>query len=310
MQQTQNVPKPAQATAPINWTSTSQLKELAKELYREFSRDKVTTLAAAFAYHTVFAIPALLILLVLGAAWVNKATDIEVVNRLRTLIAEQAPANTQALLTDLVDNAIAQVGGGAISVGLILTAVLALWSGSNAIGSTIESFNLAYGVEEKRPFLKKKLTVLGLTLLLVVFVNVAFALLVFGRRIGAWIADWVGAGSAFDVIWNVLRWPIAIALIAVFLAILYYVGPNIEQSFRWISPGSIIATVLWLIATAGLGIYLRFSDPGSAYGAVGSLLVLLFFLYVTGIVFILGAELNALLGKREDPEVRKDVMRQ
>jgi membrane protein len=91
------------------------------------------------------------------------------------------------------------------------------------------------------------------------------------------------------------------------LAILYYAGPNIEQSFRWVSPGSVLATILWLVATAGFGLYLNVSNPGSAYGAVGSVLVLLFFLYVTGIIFLLGAELNAVLGKRYDPETVQDL---
>jgi membrane protein len=81
----------------------------------------------------------------------------------------------------------------------------------------------------------------------------------------------------------------------------------VEQSFRWISPGSVLATVLWLAATAAVGIYLTFSNPGSAYGVVGSVLVLLFFLYITGIVFLLGVELNALLGKRYDPKTIRDL---
>jgi len=297
-------------TAPpeqMNWRSTDEVKVLGKELYGEVGKDKVTTLAAAFAYFTVFAIPALIILSVTIAAWINKATDVQVTENLREYIAEQAPASTQDLLNSIVDNAIAKVGGGA-SFGAILAALLALWAGSAAVGALIESFNVAYGVEEdSRSFLKKKGVTIGLTLLLALFVNVAFVLLVFGRRIGEWIADKAGLGTAFNVTWNMLRWPISIAAIAVILAVLYYAGPDVEQSFRWISPGSIFATVLWLIATALVGIYLTFSNPGSAYGVVGSVLVLLFFLYVTGIVFILGAELNAVLARRYDPKTIQDL---
>ena len=107
--------------------------------------------------------------------------------------------------------------------------------------------------------------------------------------------------------WNLARWPLAIASIVFILAVLYYAGPNIEQSFRWISPGSVLATALWLIATGGFGIYLQFSNPGSAYGVLGSVLVLMFYLYVTGIIFLLGAELNALIGRRYDPETVEDL---
>jgi membrane protein len=291
---------------PIDWRSTDDVKDLGKEVYGEVNQDKVTSLAAAFAYFTVFAIPALIILSVTIAAWINKATDVQVTENLREYINEQAPASTKDLLNNIVDNAVAKVGGGT-SFAAIVAVLIALWAGSAAVGALIESFNTAYGVEDSRPFLRKKGVTIGLTLLLAVFVNVAFVLLVFGRRIGEWIAEKAGLGTAFDVTWNLLRWPVAIAAIAVILAVLYYAGPDVEQSFRWISPGTVLATVLWLIATALVGIYVTFSNPGSAYGVVGSVLVLLFFLYVTGIVFILGAELNAVLARRYDPKTVRDL---
>lgn len=297
----------ADGREPMNWRSPAAVTTVGKELYTEVTEDKLTTLAAAFAYHTVFAIPALLILTVTIAALVNQATDIQVAEHLRDLIRDRAPATTQELLNSIVDNAIAKVGGGGASFGLLLTALLALWSGSNAVGALIDSFNRAYDVEEGRPFLKKKLLTLGLTLGLALFVNLAFVLLVFGQRIGHWIAEQASLGSAFDLLWNLLRWPVGIAVVALMLAVLYYAGPNVEQSFRWSSPGSILATVLWLLATVGFRLYLLVSNPGSAYGLVGSVLVLLFFLYVMGIVFLLGAELNALLGQRYDPKTIRDL---
>lgn len=295
------------APQPINWRSPADVKRVGKELYAEFKRDNVTSLAAAFAYHTVFAIPALLILTVTVAALVNLTTNVDVTGNLKDLIAERAPGNTRQLLNDIVDNAIAKTSSGGATLGVAASALLALWSGSNAVAALIDAFNRAYGVQESRSWLRKKGLTIGLTLVLALFINFAFALLVFGQRIGSWIADKAGLGSVFDVAWNLARWPAAIAAIAVVLAVLYYAGPNVEQSYRWVSPGSILGTVLWLLATAGFGIYLRFSDPGSAYPVVGSVLVLLFFLYVTGIVFLLGAELNALIGKRYDPATIADL---
>jgi membrane protein len=291
----------------LNWKSKDDVTVLGKELIEDFKKDRVTTLAAAFAYHTVFAIPALLILTLSLAALLESVTSVRVTENLREMIQDRAPADTKELLNSIVDNAIAQVSGGGASLGVLLTALLALWSGSNAVNALVESFNLAYGVEEGRPFVRKKLLVLGLTLLLALMINLSFVLLVYGERIGSWIADKAGLGSAFDVTWNIARWPLAIVAISFILAVLYYAGPNIEQSFRWISPGSVLATVLWLVATAGFGLYLRFSNPGSAYGVLGSVLVLLFYLYVTGIIFLIGAELNALLGRRYDPETVEDL---
>jgi membrane protein len=291
----------------VNWRSKEEVTGLGKELYQNFKEDRVTSLAAAFAYHTVFAIPALLILTLSIAAFVERVSSAQVTERLRELIQDRAPAETKDLLNSVVDSAIAQVGGGGASLGILVTVVLALWSGSNAVNALVESFNLAYDVEEGRPFVRKKLVVLGLTLLLALMINLSFVLLVFGERIGSWIADRAGFGSAFDVTWNLARWPLAVAAITFILAVLYYAGPNVEQSFQWISPGSVLATVLWLVATGGFGLYLQFSNPGSAYGALGSVLVLLFYLYVTGIVFLIGAELNALIGRRYDPETIEDL---
>ncbi len=282
---------------------------LGKRLFAEFQKDKVTTLAAAVAYHTVFALPAVIILVVMAAAVVNKATDVAVTDNLQRLINDHAPESTRQLLTEQVNSAIANVDGGGLSIGILVTAVIALWSGSNAVSSLLEAFNLTYGVAETRSFIRRKLTTLGLTLLLAFSINLAFALLVFGERIGSWLADRIGAGGAFDLLWNLGRWPVAVIAVAVFLALLYYLGPNVEQSFRWVSAGSLLATVLWLIATAGFGLYLRFSNPATAYGVVGSVLVLLFFLYITAIIFILGAELNALLEKTFDDETIDDLGR-
>lgn len=286
-------------TRIVDWRSPAELKTLGKDFYRRFGKDKITTLAAAFAYNTVFAIPSLIILTITLAAVMQRATSVDVVGQLRDLINQRAPAELQPILTSIIDNAVAKTSGSAASIGLIVTAILALWSGSAAIGTLIDAFNRAYGVEETRKRFRLKGRILGLTLLLALFVNLAFVLLVFGQRIGAWIAGKAGLGSVFNWVWNVGRWPVSIIAIAAILSILYSSGPNIDQAFHRVLPGTALATVLWLIATGGFSLYLSISNPGSAYGALGSILVLLFFLYVTGVIFLLGAELNALILKRE-----------
>lgn len=292
---------------PVDWRSAADLKTLGKDVIHRYGRDNVATLAQAFAYNTVFAIPSLIILTITLAAIMQRATSVDVVGQLSDLINRRAPAEIQPILTSIIDNAVAKTSGGAASIGLIVTALLALWSGSSAVGTLIDAFNRAYEVDETRQRFRLKARTLGLTLLLALFVNLAFVLLVFGQRIGDWIARKAGLGGAFTWVWNISRWPAAIIAIGVILAALYSFGPNVDQSFRWVSPGSVLATILWLIATGGFSLYLSISNPGSAYGALGSVLVLLFFLYVTGIIFLLGAELNALVSTRLDPETKQDV---
>jgi membrane protein len=280
-----------------------------KALYAKFKENNTTTLAAAFSYHTVFSIPALLILTISIAAVLERATSINISGPLRDLIRDRAPEDTKELLNSIVDKAVAKVGAGGASFGLIVTALLALWSGSNAVSTLISSFNLAYGVEETRKTVRLRGTTLGLTLGLALFVNLALALLVFGHKIGSWLADKAGFGSAFNWTWGLLRWPVGVVAIALILSTLYSIGPNVERPFRWWSPGSILATLLWLLLAGGFGIYLRFANPGSAYGALGSVLVLMFFLYVTGIIFLVGAQLNAVLESSPQPEVETDIER-
>lgn len=278
-----------------------------RALFKGFKKDDVPGLAAEIAYHAIFAIPALILVVVLIAALVEQATSVDVVERLRTAVNDSAPQDTRDILNSLIDNAIANVSGGLASLGLVAAAAIAIWSGSNAVATMMKAFNRAYGIEEDRGYVRKKAVAIGLTLLLGGLINLAFVLLVFGQTIGTWLAEQLGFGSAFETFFAIARWPLGALLIMIVLAVLYYLGPNIEHSFRWISPGSVLATVLWVIATIGFTIYMRVSDPGSAYGSLGSLLVFLLFLYLTGIVLLVGAEFNAILERRYDPEARADI---
>ena len=282
-------------------------KELGKQTFKEFKDDEVTEMAAGVAYHAIFAIPPVIVFLITMAALVSQVTSVDVAGRLMNVINQSAPADTKELLTGLVESAIANVSGGAASFGVLLSAAIALWSGSNGVSTIIRAFNRAYDVDEDRPFIKKKLVSIGLTVLMGVLVILAFTLFVFGEQIGGWAAEQLGLGSAFELIWNILRWPLAIVFIMFLLAVLYYLGPNVEQSFQWISPGSVIATLLWIAIVFGMKIYLTFSNPGSAYGALGSVVVLLFFLYLTAIAFLVGAEVNAVLQRRYDEKTVEDL---
>jgi membrane protein len=281
--------------------------DLAKATFKEFKDDDVTEVSAAVAYHTIFAIPPMIVFLISLAALLNRVTDVPVAERLTEIINERAPADIQEILLSLVENAVAQVSGGAAITGILLSAAIALWSGSNGIGAFVKAFNRAYDVDETRGFIKAKLVNLGLTVLVSVLVIAAVALFVFGENIGQWIADQAGLGGAFEIFWRIMTWVLAPIFIMFVLALLYYLGPNIEQSFRWISPGSVVATLLWIAIVIGFSIYLSFANPGSAYGTLGSIIVLLFFLYLTAIAFVTGAEVNAVIGRRYDEKTIEDL---
>jgi membrane protein len=216
------------------------------------------------------------------------------------MVDQRAPADLKAVFDSMIDSAINKASGGAVSIGAAVTLVVALWSSSNAVSSLVKGMNRTYDVDEERGAVKKKGLALALTVLFLFLFNVAFVLFVFGRQLGSWIADRIGLGSYFSSVWNIGRWPVAVLLMMLFLSLLYYLGPNLDQKWHWVSAGSIVATVLWVIVVFGFKFYLAVSNPGSAYGIFGALVVLLFFLYVTGLIFLIGSEVNAVLLKRSD----------
>ncbi|HAX24455.1 MAG TPA: hypothetical protein DCX80_05395, partial [Chloroflexi bacterium] len=241
------------------------------------------------------------------AALLNQVANVPVADRLIQLINDNAPDQTRQLLLELVDGAIKQVSGGAALFGVLLTASIALWSGSNGVATVMKAFNRAYDVSEDRGFLKIKLISIGLTVVVGVLVVLAFVMLVFGRPIGDAITSRVGLDGAFNTVWSVVQIVGPILFIMLVLALLFNFAPNVKQTFRLISPGSIVSTVLWIVVLFGFRYYAMLANPGSAYGTVGSVVVLMFFLYLSSIIFITGAVVNAVAAGRGAPVVTADA---
>jgi membrane protein len=277
-----------------------------KRVVDRAKRDDVQGLSAEIAFHWIFAIPPLLMLAFVLAAAVESLTQVEVAARLQREITARAPADTASVFNRLVDHAISEVNGGLASFGVVFATVLAVWSGSNGVNALVKAFNRIFAVDEERPALRKRAVCIGLTLLLITFLNGAFLTLVYGRRIGGWMAHEIGMGATFERAASLARWPLALAGIVVVLGILYWLGPNSDMRFEWISVGSVVATALWLLLTLGFDLYLRFSNPGSAYGVLGGVIVLMFFLYLTAMVILIGAEVNAVLLEPESGSTQQE----
>lgn len=292
-------------------TKLGQFKErtplVARELKVDMKRDDIPGLGAEIAYHAIFAIPPLVILVVTIAAAINQFTGYALAERLIDTIEENAPNEIRELLITLVENAIENVSGGLASIGVVTAALIAIWSGSNGVAALIKAFNRAYGVVDERSWLRLKSIAIGMTLLVTFMINAAFLLLVFGQDLADWLAEKLNLGNALELTIELVRWPLSVVFIMFVLGLLYYVGPAVDQSFRWISPGSVLATLLWILLVFGFKFYIQYADPGSAYGALGSIVVLMFFLYISAIIFVVGAEINAILGERYDPETIRDL---
>ncbi len=250
--------------------------------------EQIQVLCASFAYYWVFAIPPLLLLIVMIAAFFNTLTDVEIIDRLRTLIVDHAPADAQAFLLRMIDSYVIRINGETAVIAIVVAVGLSLWSVSGAVNILIVGFNRAYAVRESRSWLNRKTRSMVLSLALVLFVNLLFALVIFGERVGRWLANNLGFGDRFNEIWDMTRLPIALVSIALITTVLYWAGPNLNLPFRWVSPGSAFATLAWVILISGFSFYLDMFDPGSAYGVVGSVIMVLVFLNLSGMIFFPG----------------------
>ncbi len=279
-------------------------KEVGRATLKEFSQDDCTGLAAESAYHILFSIFPLAIFGASMSAIVNSIFHLDLYGKIMTALTSVLPADARSTIAGPLANVLTNKSGVLLWVGIIL----ALWSGSNAMSTFIKALNRAYDVEETRPIWKAKGLQVLLTLFMGVLMVIAFILIAFGGKIIVSIADHIGAGTIFKVAWSIARWPMVIVFISLALAVLYWVGPNIKQKFKWISPGATIATLVWVIAIYAFGFYVsKFGNYSKTYGVIGGVMVLLLVFYLSSLVVILGAELNAELAKRYDPATIKDI---
>jgi membrane protein len=160
--------------------------------------------------------------------------------------------------------------------------------------SIITTLNAAYDVIESRPWWKTRITAIGLTVGIAVFILVSMFLIIAGPTLAESIAARMHLGPAFTWTWLILQWPVVFALVASAIGLVYYFAPDVEQDWVWITPGSVVATLLWLAVSIGLKLYYTLMpNANAAYGTLGAVMVLMLWFYCSGIALLLGAELNA-----------------
>jgi membrane protein len=151
-----------------------------------------------------------------------------------------------------------------------------------------------YEIEEARPFWKQLLISVFLSLGVAALLLFALALVVFGPEIGGAVADVVGLGNVFEIVWNVVQWPVLLFLVVLAFALVYYYAPDVEQRFRWISPGSIVAVVAWLLFSLAFSLYVEFGSF-DAYGSIAGIIILMLYIYYSAFIMLVGAELNQVI---------------
>ncbi len=276
------------------------------DIARAIRLHQPANLAKQSAYSLLYAVPSVLIVLVSLAAIVDKNTGAGVSEGLQGIIAQHAPAELQPLLAALVQNAVVETNEQAAIMAAIVSLGIAVWGGAGGVGALVHAINTVYDIRDTRPFFKATGLNLGLLLLDGALVVGSFFLLIFGRRLGEWLVGIIGYGTMLVNL--LLSGPVwAVVMLTAALLLLYWLAPNISQSFRWILPGTAVAAIGILAIFALLDIILTVSNPGAAFGAVGSVLILLWMLFVVSAIVIVGAIVNAVVGRRYDHTLKTEL---
>jgi membrane protein len=271
-------------------------KASVKRAAKEFKEDRGTLTAAGMAFYWFLAIfPAIVAAVgMLGLVNVSPAT----VGKITERVTRALPGGAGALFTGPIQNSAAR--GGSV-VAVLLGVAVALWSASSGMVGLQMGLDVAYDVKDDRKFVKKRLVAFELLLATLVLGGIATALLVFGAPLGDALRDHLPFGSAFVVLWTVVRWALGLIALTGLFATIYYLSPNRETPrWVWVSPGGILAAAIWLVASVAFSVYVNsFGKYANTYGgALAGVVVLLLWLYLTAIAVVLGGELNAELERQ------------
>jgi membrane protein len=271
----------AHLRVPLGWM------ELFKRTAKEALQDNVFDLAAQQAYYFFFALfPALLFVISVASFFPLTGLMDQVV----ALLARVAPRDVINIVTDQLSKLSNRNSGGILTLAFLFT----IWSSSGAMVSIITTLNTAYGVTESRPWWKGRLTAVLLTIGIAIFIVASMFLILAGPAVAEHLANTLHLGSVFKWSWWILQWPVVFLLVSTAIGLIYYFAPDVEQDWVWITPGSVLATLLWLIVSLGLKVYYTLVPNANAtYGAIGGVMVLMLWFYCSGIALLMGAEINA-----------------
>ncbi len=262
-----------------------------KRVVSEFKDDNLTDWAAALTYYAVLSIfPAFIALISILGLVVDPATITRVIT---DVVSQLGPASAVDTFLGPIEE-LAQNRSTAV-FGLIFGIAVAIWTASNYVGAFMRASNAIYERDEGRPFWKLRPIQLVVTLILVLMAALVVLALILTGPVAEAIGSAVGLGDTAVTVWNIAKWPVMLVVVMLMLAILYWSAPNAKiAGFRWVSPGSVVAVALWIVASAGFAVYVaNFGSYDKTYGALGGVIVFLVWMWITNIAVLLGAELNA-----------------
>jgi membrane protein len=260
-----------------------------KRLYCHYEEHAVQDLAAALSYYFMFSLFPFLFFLASLTAYLPLASSVRLLlERIRPVLPQQA----MEIIDQHVNALVTETHPKLLTIGIIFT----LYSASRGVDAVRKGLNLAYDVKETRPLWRTELAAFGATIVGAGLVLFGIAALVAGGDAGWWISRHLGFESAYVFVWRWLRWPVTAAAVMLAAALVYYSLPNVKQQFKFITPGSVVGTIAWLLATWGFSQYVgHFGTYNVAYGSIGGVIVLMTWLFISGFIFLMAGEVNAIL---------------
>src|SRR4051794_14439922 len=272
-------------------------REILKRTVKEFQEDNLTDWAAALTYYSVMSLfPMLVVLVALLGLVGQESTIATMTDSLRAAGLDDVAKNVQGPLDEIVSH---KGGAGAlVTFGLLG----ALWSASGWVGAFTRAMNAVYEVKEGRPFWKLRPLQVLITLVTVLLVSLVLIAVVVSGPIAEAVGTAIGAGDTAVSVWGVAKWPVLLLVLMGMVAGLYYIAPNVRQPrLRWVTPGGITAVLVWVLASAGFGIYVsNFGSYGKTYGTLGSVITFLVWMWLSNLALLFGGELDSELERERE----------
>lgn len=278
---------------------------LARRVYGQVDEDEVLTRSAALSYYFVFALFPMLFFLITMMGFLAQSGNLQA--GLFGYAERVLPPDAFSLLQKTLKEISRQASGLKLAFGL----VLALWSASGGVSSIMDALNRCYHVKDGRPFVKRKLISIGLTIALSALVILALVMVLYGNDIARFVGVHTGLSDVTIRAWQVGQWALAFFLVVSSFALLYYYGPDVKQHWRWITPGSLVGVIAWVAASYAFRVYLHyFNSYSKTYGSVGAVILLLLWLFISGMAILLGGEINSEIenaaAQRGHPEAKPE----
>jgi membrane protein len=278
--------------------------QLGRDVFEEIIANNLFGRAAELAFYFLFALfPLILLIVTLFGLFASRRIELQ--NHLLSHLTDFLPPAAFQLLRTVTTELAANASGGKLTFGIIF----ALWCVSSSISSMISYLNLAYHVREARSWFKVRTIALGLSVLILILILTAL----FMTLVGSHFAGWLGTGLQLDPnfvrAWKAIRWPAAIFFVSVSCSLIYYCGPDLKERRRWhwFTPGSAFGALVWLVASFGFRMYLHlFNNYSAIYGSLGAVMILLVWLYATGLACLIGAEINAKIERAGTPRLVRE----